>query len=170
MQALNAKNFAHAQELFSILVKKEPSALNLAYLAVADVGAGNLGQAIADFRRSIEMGNDSTLTRYGLGSTYLRNNEPEAAIRQLRLVIARDPSYVPALYTLGVALLSLTRPRDAIPYLEQAQRKSPDNAQYRITLVQAQFEAGNSSTAVELVQEATEAIPENPQLLVALAQ
>ena len=53
-RALEAGDFARAQQLFSALVKQSPSALNFNYLAMAEAGAGNLNQAIVHFRRSIE--------------------------------------------------------------------------------------------------------------------
>ena len=164
MQALEAKNFPRALEIFSTLAKNDPSPTNVGYLAVAESGAGNLSQAIADFKQAIKLGNDSVLTRYGLGSAYLRNHEPEAAARELRLAIVKDPNNIPARYALGVALLDLGRAHEAIPYLEQARKASPSNSQIWISLAQAQFEAGNPQTAVKLTDDATAAIPDNPQL------
>ena len=166
MQALEAKDFSRALEVFSLLVRNDPSSTNIGYLAVAESGAGNLSQAIADFRQAIKLGNDSVLTRYGLGSAYLRNHEPEAAARELRHVIVKDPNNPPARYALGVALLDMGRAHEAIPYLEEARRRSPANPQIWVSLTQAQFRAGNSQTAVKLTDDATAAIPDNPQLSV----
>lgn len=170
VQALEAKDFTRALEVFSALVKTDPSSTNVGYLAVAESGAGNLSQAIADFKQAIKLGNDSVLTRYGLGSAYLRNHEPEAAARELRLAIAKDPNNLPARYALGVALLDLGRAHQAIPYLEQARKASPSNSQIWISLTRAQFEAGNPQVAVKLTEDAMAAIPDNPKLLVALAR
>ena len=170
VQALEAKDFTRALEVFSALVKTDPSSTNVGYLAVAESGAGNLVQAISDFQRAIKLGNDSVLTRYGLGSAYLRHHEPEAAVRELRVAIAHDASNLPARYALGVALLDLGRAHEAIPYLEQARKASPSNSQIWISLTRAQFEAGNPQAAVKLSEDATAAIPDNPQLLVALAR
>lgn len=169
IRALEAKDFVQAQKIFSLVVTKDPSATNLAYLAVAESGVGDLSQSITDFRRSIKLGDDSLLTRYGLGTAYLRNRQPQAAIRELRLVIARDSGYLPARYALGVALLDLGRPRAAIPYLEQARKEASGNMQFWLTLVRAQFEAGNSEGASQLAGEAAEAIPDNPHLALGLA-
>jgi predicted Zn-dependent protease len=170
MQALEAKDFSRALETFSALVKKNPSSTNIGYLAVAESGAGNLSQAIVDFRQAIKLGNDSVLTRYGLGTAYLRNHEPEAAARELRLVMVKDPNNAPARYALGVALLDLGRAREAIPDLEEARKRSPSNSQIWVSLTQAQFQAGNPQTAAKLADDATAAIPDNPQLSVALAR
>jgi len=170
MQALEAKNFTRAVELFTALVKKDPSSTNFGYLAVAESGAGNLSPAIADFQRAIKLGNDTVLTRYGLGSAYLRNHEPEAAARELRLALAKDPRNLPARYALGVALLDGGRAREAIPYFEEARQHSPTNPQIWVSLTHAQFAAGNPQAAVELADEATATIPDRPQLSVELAR
>ncbi len=170
MQALEAKDFARAQESFAELVKSDPSSTNLGYLAVAESGAGNLTQAISDFNRAIKLGNDSVLTRYGLGSAYLRDHQPEAAARELRVALAKDPGSVPARYALGVALVDLGEGREAIPYLEQARAHSPSNPQIWVSLTQAQFQAGNPQSATKLADDATETIPDNPRLLIELAR
>ena len=70
-RALEARDFARAQQLFSALIKQNPSALNFNYLAMAEAGAGNLDQAILHFRRSIVLGNDSPDAHYHLGLAYI---------------------------------------------------------------------------------------------------
>ncbi len=170
MRALEAKDFTRAQESFAELVKTDPSSTNLGYLAVAESGAGNIQQAIADFNRAIKLGNDSVLMRYGLGSAYLRDHQPEAAARELRAALAKDPGSVPARYALGVALVDLGQGREAIPYLERARAHSPSNPQVWVSLMQAQFQAGNPQAAMKLADDATETIPDNPQLLIELAR
>lgn len=170
IQALDSKNFPRAREIFSRLVESDPSGKNVGYLAVAESGDGDLPQAIADFKRSIRLGNDSALTRYGLGTAYLRNNQYEAAVRELRVVVARDPAYVAAQYALGVALVNAGHPHDAIPYLERAQTKTAANPQFWLTLIRAQFEAGNSQAAIKLADQALAAIPDAPLLAEALGQ
>ncbi len=170
LQALEAKDFIRAKELFAALVKIDPSSTNVGYLAVAESGAGDIAQAIGDFNRAIKLGNDSVLTRYGLGSAYLRNHQPESAARELRLALAKDPANAPVRYALGVALLDLGRAREAIPYLEQARAHSPSNAQVWVSLAHAQFQAGNSQEALKLTDDAMETIPDDPQLQVELAR
>ncbi len=170
MQALESKDFTRAQELFAALVKTDPSSTNLGYLAVAESGAGNIPQAIVDFNRAIKLGNDTVLTRYGLGSAYLRDHQPDAAARELRLALAKDPANAPARYALGVALLDLGQAREAIPHLEQARSQSPSNPQIWVSLTQAQFQAGNAQPALKLTEDATEAIPDNPPLMIELAR
>ncbi len=170
MQALEAKDFSRAVEAFSELARKEPSSANIGYLAVAESGAGKLSQAITDFQRAIQLGNDSVLTHYGLGSAYLRSNQPEAAARELRLALAKDTNSMPARYALGVALLDQGHAQEAIPYLEEARNHSPTSAQIWVSLIHAQFQSGNTKAAIQLADEATEAVPDNPQLQVAVAR
>lgn len=170
VQALGARDFARAVEVFTRLAKSDPTAKNVGYLAVAESGAGDLRQAIADFERSIQLGNDTTLTRYGLGTTYLRDNQPEAAVRELEVVIARDPSYMAARYALGAALLNAGRAREAIPYLDAARQKTPGNPQVWISLIRAQFEAGEPAAALRLTDQALESIPDSAPFEESLAE
>ncbi|MGH9448220.1 MAG: tetratricopeptide repeat protein, partial [Terriglobia bacterium] len=170
LRALEVKRFARAQQMLTLLVKQDPSAANVGYLAVAESGAGELSQAIADFTRSINLGNDTLLVRYGLASTYLRSGEPAPAARELRIVISQYPAYTPARYALGVALVRLARPAEAIEFLVQARRQAPRNAQYWLTLVHARFEAGDSAAATRTADQAMENFPDNRRLALALAQ
>src|SRR5436309_14982251 len=69
-RALEARDFARAQQLFSALVKQSPSALKFNYLAIAEAGAGSIHQAFVDFRRSIALDNDFTEAHYRLSLAY----------------------------------------------------------------------------------------------------
>ena len=170
LRALEAKDFSRALQDFSELVRTDPSATNVGYLAVAESGAGKLRQSIADFQRAIRLGNDSVLTRYGLGSAYLRSHQPEDAARELRLVLARDPNNAPTRYALGVALVNMQRAHEAIPYLEEARKHSVNNAQIWVSLAQAYFQDKDPDAAIRLTDDATAAIPDDPPLLIALAR
>jgi predicted Zn-dependent protease len=169
IEALESRHFHQAVKLFSELVKTRPSAANFAYLAIAENGVKDFAASIADYERAIKLGDDSVLTRFGLGTTYLEDGKPLAAAQQLRLALERDPNYIPARYALGVALVNANQPRQAIPYLESARRASEGYAQYWVTLVRAQFEAGNGEAGVEDAHQAIASIPENEELASALA-
>ncbi len=56
IQALNARDFVRAEQIFSTLHKSAPSAENTGYLAMAEAGAGDLAGAISHFQESIRMG------------------------------------------------------------------------------------------------------------------
>jgi tetratricopeptide (TPR) repeat protein len=167
--ALESHHFHQAVRLFSVLVKREPSAANFAYLAIAENGVKDFAASIADYERAIKLGGDSLLTRFGLGTTYLEDGKPLAAARELQLAIDRDPGYMPARYALGVALLEAKQPRQATSYLESARKASEGYARYWLTLVEAEFEAGSADAAVKDAQRALVSIPARPALAAGLA-
>jgi predicted Zn-dependent protease len=169
LEALESHHFHRAVRLLSELVKTEPSAANFAYLAIAENGVKDFAASIADYEQAIKLGDDSVLTRFGLGTTYLEDGKPLAAARQLRLALEREPNYMPARYALGVALLTAKQARQAIPYLESARKSSEGYAQYWVTLVRAEFEAGNDAAAVDAAQRAMASIPSEAELAAALA-
>jgi predicted Zn-dependent protease len=169
IEALESRHFHQAVKLFSELVRTEPSATNFAYLAVAENGVKHYAASIADYERAIKLGDDSVLTRFGLGTTYLEYGKPLAAARELQLALERDPNYTAGRYALGVALLNAKQPRQAIPYLESARKASAAYVQFWVTLVRAEFEAGNGRAAVEDSHRAMASIPANAELAAALA-
>ena len=169
IQALKGGEFTHAEEIFAELVKLSPSGENIAYLAMAEAGLGNLGQAIVHFQQSIRLGNNSAPVHYNLGIAYLKSGRQQEGIRELRAAITRDQRFVPARYPLGVALLQKGRPREALPYLEQATELLPHEVDVWANLVRTQFEIGDDKAALQTADRAVGAIPNSPRLAVALA-
>lgn len=169
ISAFEDGDFARAQQLFSRLVKQDPSAANFNYLAMAERSAGNIKQAIIDFRRSIQLGNASAIVHYNLGLAYLQDRQVELGIRELRRAIARDPRLKAARYNLAVALLDAGRASEAIPYLNEARKESPCAPEIWANLVRAEFEAGDANAAVHAADEAVRATPNDVRLIVTLA-
>ena len=66
--ALQANDFKRAEKTFAELVEKDPSATNYAYLAVAELSAGEAAQAIAHFQRARQLGNDSANLHFCLST------------------------------------------------------------------------------------------------------
>jgi len=169
LRALRADDFARAQQAFALLVKQDPSGTNYGYLAIAEASSGNVDQAITDFRRAIQLGNSSPRIYYNLGVAYLQHHESTAAIRELKLAVAKDPEFLPAQHALGVALVDLGRPGEAIPYFERERTRSPKDPEVWANLVQAQFAAGLTKAAMQSADDAVEKIPANTHLTVLLA-
>jgi tetratricopeptide (TPR) repeat protein len=169
LRALQAEDFAHAQQYFALLVKQDPSGTNFSYLAIAEASSGNVDQAIAHFRQAIRLGNSSPRIYYNLGVAYLQRHESTEAIRELKLAVAKDPDFLPAQHALGVALVDLGRPKEAIPYFESERKRSGKDPEVWANLVQAQFAAGQTQAALQSADEAIEALPSNTRLTVLLA-
>lgn len=168
-EALEAHHFAAAERIFSQLVQADPSARNYAFLAMAEAANGKLNQAIADFKKSIQLGDSSPSTYYNLGLAFIEARQVEDAIQEFRKAIQADPNYHPAHYALGVALMRSGRAAEASKVFEEALRQTPGDPRLWAELVEAQFESGNPSRAVETARNAVEASPNNSQLAVTLA-
>jgi tetratricopeptide (TPR) repeat protein len=167
--ALKAKEFRRAEQIFSELVKTDPSAENFAYLGVAELFAGRPGGAIPHFRQSIQLGNDSPGVHYYLGLACLEQHDADTGIHELQLAIARDAQLFPAESALGIALLNAGRAREALPYLEAAKAHFPHNGDLWKDLVRAFFELGDDQKAIETIDESLEAVPDSSHLAAALA-
>jgi tetratricopeptide (TPR) repeat protein len=169
ISAYEAGNFVRAQQMFSSLVRRDPSAMNLNYLAMAEAAAGYFPQAIADFERSIRLGNDSARVHFDLGVAYLKFRHPEAGIHELELAVRRDPKFVLAQYSLGIALLDAGHPHEAIQYFENAQAQSPRTSEIWANLVRAQLQDRNAVAASKSADEALNRVPDDPRLEFTLA-
>lgn len=62
------------------------------------------GSAIDNFLKMLSGGRDNALLRFSLGSEYLKNGEPGAAVEHLRAAVKHDPGYSAAWKLLGRAL------------------------------------------------------------------
>ena len=169
IRAFEAGDFERANQMFSELVRQDPSAANLGYLAMAEARNGQLAQAITHFQKSIQLGNNSAPVRYNLGLALLKTRQFEAGLRELRGAMAIDPKFAAAPYAIGVALLDAGRAKEGIPYLEQARGLSPDQAEIWANLVRAHFEVDEATEALRTVDEAAVAFPENSRLSITVA-
>ena len=167
--ALQANDFARAQQNFALLVKQDPSGRSFGYLAVAEASAGDLDEAIGHFQKAIQLGNTSARVHYNLGLAYLQQRRSVAAIGELKLAAAKDPQFRPAQHALGVAFVDAGRANEAIPYFERERNLSPKDPEVWANLIQAQFAAGHTQTAMQTADKAGDAIPNNPQLATLLA-
>lgn len=140
------------------------------YLATTEGAMGQYSQAIIHFRKSIELGNDTPLIRYNLALSYLKDHQPEPAMRELKIALAKDPQFTAARYALGVALLSAGEPREALFELNQTRGSLSKNPAMWVTLARAGFSAGDATEALKAVDGAVNALPQNPRLFVELAQ
>jgi tetratricopeptide (TPR) repeat protein len=169
VQALRSNDFARAEQIFSELVKTAPTATNVSYLAIAEFSAGHVDQSLAHFQQAIRLGNDSASLHYYFGLACLRHGDNDLGIRQLRIVLEKDPHFDPARVALGAALLNAGRAPQAIPYLEQARAGSQHDAEFWANLVRAYFEAGDRKKALETTDNALDAVPDDPRLASTLA-
>jgi protein O-GlcNAc transferase len=169
VRALESNDFARAEQIFAELVKADPTATNVAYLAIAESSAGHFDQSLAHFQQAIRLGNDSASLHYYFGLAYLKHGDNDLGIPQFKLALEKNPHFDPARVALGAALLNAGRPSQAIPYLEQARVGSAHDAEFWANLVRAYFEAGNRNKALQATDSALDAVPDDPRLASTLA-
>jgi predicted Zn-dependent protease len=72
------------------------------------------GATIANFERLLSAGKDGALLRFGLGSEYLKADDPATAATHLSRCVELDPAYSAAWKLLGKALAAMRRDDDAL--------------------------------------------------------
>jgi len=169
IQALQAQNFAVAQQTFLQLVRRDPSADNYNYLATAEAAAGHGDLAIAHLQKSIQLGNRTASAHYNLGLLEMQAHRADVATTAFQQAIELDPQYLPARYGLGMALLTSGHPREAAAWMEKTLDQAPHEARFWALLVSAQFAANDSPKAVVSTQKAVQDLPEDARLDVTLA-
>ena len=169
MTALKSNDFKRAEQIFTVLAKKDPSVANLHYLAIAELSAGDVELAIAKFKQAQRLGDDSPNLHYYLGLAYMQHQEQSAGIREFRVALAKDPKLLPAEAALGIALLNAKQPKEALPHLGRARAHSPHDPEIAASFVRAEFDAGDAKKALAGIDEAVDMIPDNPRLDATLA-
>ena len=170
IQALEAGQYAAAEQVLTRLVTVHPSAAAFSYLATAEGAEGKYDQAIAHFRKSIELGNDTPSMHYVLGLAYLKVNQSGPGIRELELATTREPNFTAARYALGLALLDAGRPREALVSLQQVRGPLAKNPWMWTSLVRAQFGAGYVDGALKTIDEAANSLSPDAHMLASLAR
>lgn len=145
-KALRANDFKLAETIFAELLKKDPSAANYGYLAVAELSAGDPAQAIAHFEQSHRLGNDSATLHYQWGLAYLQRRDENSAARELRTALSKDPKLFQADTALGIALVNAGRPKEAVTYLERARTHFPKDADSAGNSIPPTFSAGHDDS------------------------
>ncbi|MSQ58847.1 MAG: tetratricopeptide repeat protein [Betaproteobacteria bacterium] len=75
--------------------------------------------ALANFLKMLENGKDNALLRFGIGSEYLKLEQPSQAVSHLQRAVALDPGYSAAWKLLGRALTDCGRKEEALSAYEQ---------------------------------------------------
>jgi len=123
---------------------------------------GDLEQAIAGFRKAVELAPSSTLALLKLGDAYMKKQDYGAAIPPLKRALELTPDSLPAHQLLGYALLSQGYAAEAIPHLQIAHESA--------ALGVAQLQADQPGEAVINLRQALSKNPDDPDLIYYLAR
>jgi tetratricopeptide (TPR) repeat protein len=98
-------------------------------LAAALAGRGEVEEALAQYRKALEIKPDYAAARVGLGSTLAGRGEVEEALAQYRKALEIKPDYAEAHYNLGRALARRGEVEEALAQYRKALEIKPDYAE-----------------------------------------
>jgi tetratricopeptide (TPR) repeat protein len=139
---------------------------NERYLVQVGVCYWELGksqEAIATFKKAIQLNPNYALSYYDLGATLERMGKRDEAKKQYQMAINKDPSDLDAYVNLGVLLAETKDYEEALKVFKAAIQKNPDYfpAYYNIAMVYAQM--GKPKDAVPLLRAYLERNPKDYQ-------
>ncbi|MGO8697772.1 MAG: tetratricopeptide repeat protein [Limisphaerales bacterium] len=123
-------------------------------LGVCFLAKGETDQAIAQYRKALEIKPDYERPYYNLGLALFRKGELDAAVAQYRKALEIKPDFVMARSNLGLAFDQEGNTDEAIAQFRKALEIQPENAGIRVNLGNALFEKGQYNEAIEEYQKA----------------
>ena len=163
---------AHSEDLaaYTKLLQGDP-ANPLRHDAVASLylDAGQMEDAIAHYRQSLRLNDESAPTHYNLGFALSARGRRDEAIVQFREALRIDPDYAQAHNNLGALLQVIGQPDQALDHYRRAVALRPDNIESRANLGQLLSNQGRVSEAADQFREALALRAEHPQALAGLA-
>ena len=139
---------AHAEDLkaYTKLLQGDPSN-PLRHDAVASLylDAGQLDEAIAEFRESLRLNRESAPTHYNLGFALSARGRRDEAIAAFQEALRIDPDYAQAHNNLGALLQISGQPEAALEHYRRAVALRPDNVESHTNLGQLLSNRGRAA-------------------------
>jgi tetratricopeptide (TPR) repeat protein len=155
--------FRDSETCFRDVIAKNPDSVtarsNLGNLLLQK---GAVDEAIAQFRRSVQIDPGYQYGRYNLGAALLQKGETDESISQLRQVLYVDPNHSRAYYTLANALAKKGETNEAIAYFGRALKLTPDFPDAHCNLANLLLEKGDIDNALVHYREALRLQPNDP--------
>ena len=163
---------AHAEDLaaYTKLLLGDP-ANPLRHDAVANLylDAGQLDEAIAEYRQSLRLNSESAPTHYNLGFALSARGRRDEAIGEFQFALRIDPDYAQAHNNLGALLQISGQPDAALEHYRRAVALRPDNVESHTNLGLLLSSRGRATEAADQFVEALALRGDNPQALGGLA-
>ncbi len=145
------------------LVRADVDAAQLADKAASDTKRRDYKAAADDYRKLLQLGEDSAELRSNLGMVlYLAGNEREA-LEQFHVALSRKPELAASNLFAGLSLIRLGRPREALSFLKKAEREQPGVAAPVLASGRADVALRNLPEARAAYRKATELEPGNAE-------
>ena len=120
---------------------------------------GQVDDAIAHFRKAVEIRPDFALAHYNLGNALLQKGQVAEAVLHFQKSLEIHPGNVAAHNNLGSALLQQGQVAAAIACFQQALALQPDFAEARYNLGNALLRSGQTDDAIAQYQKVVEIQP-----------
>jgi tetratricopeptide (TPR) repeat protein len=130
-------------------------------LGGALVGRGQVEEAMAHFRKALEIKPDYTGAHYNLGKALAGRGQFDEAIAHYRKALEIEPDYVEAHYNLGNALANRGQVEEAIAQYRKALEIKPDYAEAHSNLGVALAGRGKFEEAIARYRQALEIKPDD---------
>jgi tetratricopeptide (TPR) repeat protein len=144
-----------------------PAASAEHYVAEGDqhLRARELPNAIADYKRAIEIGPDLAAAHHGLSVAYGRLGRQAEALDEIDEAIRLDPRNAVAHLNRGVTLAALRRGDQALREIDEARRLDPQNARLRNDIGNTLTNTlGLVEAALQEYREASHLAPDIPEI------
>jgi tetratricopeptide (TPR) repeat protein/cytochrome c551/c552 len=142
---------AHAEDLAAYTKLLKGDSLNpLRHDAVATLhlDAGELDEAIAEYRESLRLNRESAPTHYNLGYALSARGRRDEALAEFEEALRIDPDYAQAHNNLGALQQIAGRAEAALEHYRRATMLRPDNVESRANFGQLLSIRGRSAEAV----------------------
>ena len=136
-----------AQPAFQELFQRFPTTANLHYLYGYLMFATDPDQALAEFRRELEVTPANSAAQVMLAWGSLMRNNPAEALPFARKAEAADPSLPAAQLVLGRSLLETGDTNGGTEHLKQALQLEPGNLEIHLALAKAYSKSGREQDA-----------------------
>ena len=168
-EAIEKKDFSRAVEVLQkYLAEKPDDAYAHFQLGFAYDRMAKYDEAMAEYRRSIELDSKLAAAYQNLGAILVKQ-KPEEARQLLATAAQLQPGNIEVTFLRGIAEEGLDREEQAIEYFRQAARARPDNSQFRLVYARKLLQLGRAAEAEPEYRAAIAMKDESPEALLGLA-
>lgn len=155
--------YRDSETIFGDVLRRNPeSSTAHNNIATGLMRRGALEQAIAHFRKAIELKSDFPLANYNLATALVSHGEFDEAVARLRVVLQEIRDSPNVYFTLGDALAHRGERNEAMANYRRALALDPTFADAHTNLANLLLEAGELSNAMEHYRNALRLQPKNP--------
>jgi tetratricopeptide (TPR) repeat protein len=152
-----SRQYIDIETIWRTTIARNPGA----WMAYSNLGSfltarGNTNEAIADFRKALELWPAQSKDHNNLGKALIQQGRVAEAMTEFQTASKISPNDPDAESNLGAALLQQGKSEEAISHLRQAVEKYPRHAQARINLGNALLQTGNADGAIAEYEKSLE--------------